>query len=128
MVTHSGPPATICCEPRQARKGATVAADSCAGVRLVWVATLQIAGEVSERPKEHAWKVCMGKLIEGSNPSLSASLFRYLSVFVQKILIDARGHWFQPTIRPPIGMTSGMPNLPVWTSGIDWWDCRERPV
>ena len=31
-----------------------------------------IVGEVSERPKEHAWKVCMGKLIEGSNPSLSA--------------------------------------------------------
>ena len=30
-------------------------------------------GEVSERLKEHAWKVCMGaKPIEGSNPSLSA--------------------------------------------------------
>ena len=40
MVTHSGPLATIGCEPRQARKGATVAADSCAGVWLVWVAAL----------------------------------------------------------------------------------------
>ncbi len=29
-----GPPATINCEPRQARKGATVAVDLCAGVRL----------------------------------------------------------------------------------------------
>jgi len=29
-----GPPATISCEPRQARKGATVAVDLCAGVRL----------------------------------------------------------------------------------------------
>jgi hypothetical protein len=39
MVTHSGPSATTGCEPRQARKGATVAADSGAGVWLVWVAT-----------------------------------------------------------------------------------------
>ena len=70
MVAHSGPPATIRCEPRQARKGATVAADSCAGVWLVWVATL--IGEVSERSKEHAWKVCIRQRIEGSNPSLSA--------------------------------------------------------
>ena len=58
MATHSGPLATICCEPRQTRKGAAAAADSSAGVWLVWVATL--SGEVSERLKEHAWKVCMG--------------------------------------------------------------------
>ena len=30
-------------------------------------------GEVSERPKEHAWKVCIPHGIEGSNPSLSAN-------------------------------------------------------
>ena len=30
----AGPPATIRCESRQARKGATVATDSCAGVWL----------------------------------------------------------------------------------------------
>jgi hypothetical protein len=30
-----GPLATIRCKPRQARKGATVAADSCAGMWLV---------------------------------------------------------------------------------------------
>jgi hypothetical protein len=29
-------------------------------------------GEVSEWPKEHAWKACVGKLTEGSNPSLTA--------------------------------------------------------
>ena len=29
-------------------------------------------GEVSERSKEHAWKVCIPNGIEGSNPSLSA--------------------------------------------------------
>jgi hypothetical protein len=29
-------------------------------------------GEVSERLKEHAWKVCIRKRIEGSNPSLTA--------------------------------------------------------
>ena len=58
MVTHSGPLATTSCEPRQARKGAAAAADSGAGVWLVWVAA--ISGEVSERSKEHAWKVCMG--------------------------------------------------------------------
>ena len=32
-----------------------------------------LTGEVSERPMEHAWKVCIRKRIEGSNPSLSAS-------------------------------------------------------
>ncbi len=30
-------------------------------------------GEVSEWPKEHAWKVCIRKRIEGSNPSLTAT-------------------------------------------------------
>ena len=30
------------------------------------------SGEVSEWLKEHAWKVCIRKRIEGSNPSLSA--------------------------------------------------------
>ena len=31
-----------------------------------------IFGEVSEWLKEHAWKVCIPKGIEGSNPSLTA--------------------------------------------------------
>jgi len=39
MVTRAGPLATISCEPRQARKGAAAAVDSCAGVWLVRVAT-----------------------------------------------------------------------------------------
>ena len=39
MVTHVGPLATISCEPRQARKGATVTVTSGAGVWLMWVAT-----------------------------------------------------------------------------------------
>ena len=30
-------------------------------------------GEMSEWSKEHAWKVCMSKGIEGSNPSLTAN-------------------------------------------------------
>ena len=34
---------------------------------------VSIRGEVSERSKEHAWKACMSKGIEGSNPSLTAS-------------------------------------------------------
>ncbi len=29
-------------------------------------------GEVSEWPKEHAWKVCISQGIEGSTPSLTA--------------------------------------------------------
>jgi hypothetical protein len=34
-----------------------------------------VNGEVSERSKEHAWKVCMPlKGIEGSNPFLSAGI------------------------------------------------------
>jgi len=39
MAVRVGFPATIRCEPRQARKGAAVAADSCAGVRLARAAT-----------------------------------------------------------------------------------------
>ncbi|SUZ72791.1 uncharacterized protein METZ01_LOCUS25645 [marine metagenome] len=35
MVTHAGPLATRCCEPRQAWKGAAATADSGAGVWLV---------------------------------------------------------------------------------------------
>ena len=31
-------------------------------------------GEVSEWSKEHAWKVCIPKGIEGSNPSLTATI------------------------------------------------------
>ena len=55
----TGPLATTSCEPRQARKGAAAAADSGAGVRLVGSPPIA-TGEVSERLKEHAWKVCMG--------------------------------------------------------------------
>ena len=48
----------------------------CRGV-AGWVAThiLFPPGEVSERSKEHAWKVCIRQRIEGSNPSLSAIHF-----------------------------------------------------
>ena len=41
MVTWMGPLATINREPGQAWKGAATAVDSCAGVWLVQVATLQ---------------------------------------------------------------------------------------
>lgn len=40
MAARVGPPATLRCKPRQARKGAAAAADSGAGVWLVQVATL----------------------------------------------------------------------------------------
>ena len=33
----------------------------------------RLSGEVSEWPKEHAWKVCIRKRIEGSTPSLTAN-------------------------------------------------------
>ena len=39
MVIRIGSFATISCELRQARKGATVAVDSGAGMWLVWIAT-----------------------------------------------------------------------------------------
>ena len=55
----TGPLATTSCEPRQAWKGAAAAADSGAGVWLVGSPPFA-TGEVSERLKEHAWKVCMG--------------------------------------------------------------------
>ncbi len=37
-------------------------------------------GEVSEWPKEHAWKVCIPQGIEGSNPSLTAIYSIYVSI------------------------------------------------
>lgn len=40
MVARAGPLATICCEPRQAWKGAAVTTDSCAGVWLVRAAAI----------------------------------------------------------------------------------------
>ena len=39
-------------------------------------ALVEQSGEVSERLKEHAWKVCIRQRIEGSNPSLSAKLYQ----------------------------------------------------
>jgi hypothetical protein len=38
-------------------------------------AAVRRIGEVSERLKEHAWKVCIRQRIEGSNPSLSAIFY-----------------------------------------------------
>ena len=66
-----------------------------------WIASK--LGEVSEWPKEHAWKVCIRKRIEGSNPSLTATNFktreRKLSGFFvlgyDKVLREGRG----PSIR-----------------------------
>ncbi len=43
LVGPVGPLAMISCEPRQARKGATVAVTSCAGVWLVGFASICIA-------------------------------------------------------------------------------------
>ena len=40
MVVHIGPLATPDGEPRQARKGATVTVDACAGVWLVWAISI----------------------------------------------------------------------------------------
>ena len=42
MVSRVGPLAMILCQPRQARKGAAVAADSCAGVWLAQLAALDL--------------------------------------------------------------------------------------
>jgi len=41
-VDYVGPLAALGREPRQARKGATVTADACAGVRLAWSAALTV--------------------------------------------------------------------------------------
>ena len=43
VVAPVGLPATICCEPRQARKGAAAAADSGAGERWAGVAIISSA-------------------------------------------------------------------------------------
>ena len=44
------------------------------------------SGEVSEWLKEHAWKVCIRKRIEGSNPSFSATYIIDLQCFFFIIL------------------------------------------
>ena len=51
-------------------------------VRRHWPARGSPSGEVSERLKEHAWKVCMRKRIEGSNPSLSAIAVRNFGAYL----------------------------------------------
>ena len=50
-------------------------------------------GEVSEWPKEHAWKVCIRKRIEGSNPSLSASINKKATIASHTFFFgDLRAH------------------------------------
>ena len=46
MVARAGLLASRCCQPRQARKGAAVAADTSAGVRLVRVASNAIVFKI----------------------------------------------------------------------------------
>ncbi len=43
------------------------------GVSGRGVHSRRTSGEVSERPKEHAWKACVRQRTAGSNPALSAS-------------------------------------------------------
>ena len=63
-----------------------------------WSPPTAIAGEVSERSKEHAWKVCMASAIEGSNPSLSA---RWNTQLVDILLCFSCGVWIlHPFIVP----------------------------
>ncbi len=50
MVGRVGPSATIRCKPRQIRKEAAAAADSCAGVWLAWFASL--FSRLIQRPKK----------------------------------------------------------------------------
>jgi hypothetical protein len=38
-------------------------------------------GEVSEWPKEHAWKACKRKRFEGSNPSLTAIILKKMLIY-----------------------------------------------
>ena len=51
VVAPVGLPATICCEPRQARKGAAAAADSGAGERWAGVAIISSAIIISGTKK-----------------------------------------------------------------------------
>ena len=48
------------------------------------VSNFGCSGEVSEWPKEHAWKACVRQRTEGSNPSLSAS-FLY-KMYIRSLL------------------------------------------
>ena len=50
MVVPVGPLATLGSEPRQARKGATVVADACAGVRLAGAASTPIRSRLHPEP------------------------------------------------------------------------------
>ena len=63
-------------------------------------------GEVSERLKEHAWKVCMGrKPIEGSNPSLSATTMQAgVSRYLNELAGVTKAQALVATVR----------SLPLW--------------
>ena len=43
-------------------------------MRSLFLIFEQFVGEVTERLKVHAWNACVGKLTEGSNPSLTATV------------------------------------------------------
>ena len=43
-------------------------------ISSVYKYILRAYGEMAERSKAHAWKVCIRQRIEGSNPSLSAKV------------------------------------------------------
>ena len=77
MATRNGKRATDLRLRPQAPWGASAGADAALGYLNSWLSS-KVTGEVSERPKEHAWKVCIRKRIEGSNPSLSATCFQFV--------------------------------------------------
>ena len=79
MATCKGKCATNLRLGPQAPRGALAGADAALGYLNSWLSS-KVSGEVSEWPKEHAWKVCIRKRIEGSNPSLSA---KFGAIFVR---------------------------------------------
>ena len=59
-------------------------------------------GEVSERLKEHAWKVCIRQRIEGSNPSLTA---KYKTRHLPGFLLEVNEVWTQTLLRKPVRLS-----------------------
>ena len=76
MAARLGPSATTSCEPRQAWKGAAVAVDSGAGIRLTGRHLKELSHMIGRGVREAEGarlESAYGlKPIEGSNPSLSA--------------------------------------------------------
>ena len=90
-----------------------------------------VSGEVSERSKEHAWKVCMRQRIEGSNPSLSAK-YSFNSIGCKETILK-KMKWMDPLSQRALDWNAVGAPKQGWAEPASAWQfwnarrCTEPP-